>query len=280
VSTDEVKKVLENTLAWVQLDVKNQSRWMAAADLAISVYGKTKPSSRKRWATVGTSLSSAKQIEIIAEELAAIISNTNVPADLLEVVNLIIRDDRLQRMLLLPEAPKTKVYTQRGGDRTQIEIAIDEVLRQWIQGTELVTLAETYFKDVANIEFRFEQLGDFINDYFEIFLPWIFGVTIEWTNGLLRENNIDKELPGNVSALIRWGVSSSEAISLMVGGIRSRRLATKITKVWETEKKDGDIRTWIRSMNIAQWRDIFEASVTELRWSPKFGQVVKSGFCS
>ena len=174
-------------------------------------------------------------------------------------------EGRLQRILELSEAPKTKVYTQRGGHRQQIEIQIDEVLRQWIQGTELVTLSETYLKDVANIDFRFEQLGDFINDYFETFLPWIFGVTIEWTNGILKERNVEKELPGNVSALIRWGVSNRHAVNLMIGGIRSRRLATKITQIWETEKKDGDIRIWLRSMNVAQWRDVFEASITELR---------------
>ena len=265
VSADEVREVLKNTLAWVQLDEESQSKWMAAANLAISVYDKTKSSSRKRWATVGTSLSSAKQIETMAEELATILSQIDVPEDPLEVLDLIMRDGRLQRMLLLTEAPKTKVYTQRGGQRQQIEVPIDEVLRQWIQGTELVTLAETFFNNVANIDFRFEQLGDFVNDYFETFLPWIFGVTIKWTNNLLRENNIDKELSGHVSALIHWGVSNPKAISLMVGGIRSRRLATKITQLWETEKKDGDIRAWVRSMNIAQWRAIFEASVTELR---------------
>jgi len=265
VSSDELKEVLGKTLAWVQLNSDNKNRWLAAADLAIAVYGKTKPSSRKRWATVGTSLNSAQRIEIMAEELANEVSNIDIPSDPLEVVNLIMADGRLQRMLELSEAPKTKVYTQRGGARQQIEIQIDEVLRQWVQGTELVTLSETYLKDVANIEFRFEQLGDFINDYFETFLPWIFGVTIEWTNSLLKERSIEKELPGNVSALIRWGVSNSNAVNLMIGGIRSRRLATKITRVWETEKKDDNIRAWIRSMNVAQWRDVFEASITELR---------------
>lgn len=265
VSTDEIKDVLKNTLAWVQLDDKNQSRWITVANSAISVYDKTEPTSRKRWATVGTSLSSAKQIEIMAEELAAIVSSIDIPQNPLEIIDLIIHDGRLQRMLQLRESPNTKVYTNRGGHREQIEVPIDEVLRQWIQGAELVTLADTYFEDVANVDFRFEQLGDFINDYFETFLPWIFGVTIQWTNNILRENNIDKELPGDVSALIRWGVSNSRAVNLMIGGIRSRRLATKITQLWEAEKKEGDIRAWIRSMNIAQWRDVFEASVTELR---------------
>lgn len=265
VSTDEIKEVLKNTLAWVQLDDKNQSRWIAVANSAISVYNKTNPTSRKRWATVGTSLSSAKQIETMAEELATTISNIDIPQNPLEIIDLIMHDGRLQRMLQLREAPKTKVYTQRAGHREQIEVPIDKVLQQWVQGTELVALAETYFKDVANVDFRFEQLGDFINDYFETFLPWISGVTIQWTNNILRENNIDKELPGDVSALIRWGVSNSRAVNLMIGGIRSRRLATKITQLWEAEKKDGDIRTWIRSMNVAQWRDTFEASIIELR---------------
>jgi len=186
VSSDEVRQVLENTLAWVQLDDGSKSRWIAAANLAISVYDKTKPSSRKRWATVGTTLSSAKQIEIMAEELAAIVSQIDVPEDPLEAIDLIMRDDRLQRMLMLPEAPKTKVYTHRGGRREQIEVPIGEIVQQWIQGAELLTLAETYFGDVADIDFKFEQLGDFINDYFEIFLSWIFGVIIEWTNNLLK----------------------------------------------------------------------------------------------
>ncbi|MFC1989611.1 DEAD/DEAH box helicase [Chloroflexota bacterium] len=265
VSTDELKEVLGKTLAWVQLDSDNQNRWLATAGLAISVYGQTEPSSRKRWATVGTSLSSAKQIEIMAEELATTILSIDVPSDPLEVVILIMADGRLQRMLEFSEAPKTKIYTQRSGHRQQIEIQVNEVLRRWIEGTELLTLSETYLVDVANIEFRFEQLADFINDYFETFLPWIFGVTIEWTNNLLKERGVEKELPGNVSALIRWGVSNSHAVNLMVGGIRSRRLATKIIQIWETEKRDDDIRTWIRSMNISQWRDVFEASITELR---------------
>ena len=51
----------------------------------------------------------------------------------------------------------------------------------------------------------------------------------------------------------------------MVGGIRSRRLASKIAQLWQTEKEDGSMRAWVCSMNTTQWRDIFGASVTELR---------------
>ena len=38
-----------------------------------------------------------------------------------------------------------------------------------------------------------------------------------------------------------------------------------MTEVWEAEERKNDLRSWVRSMNVAQWRDTFEASVTELR---------------
>jgi hypothetical protein len=51
----------------------------------------------------------------------------------------------------------------------------------------------------------------------------------------------------------------------MVGGIRSRRLATVITNTWEANKVGEDIKSWVCSMTIKQWRDLFGASVIELR---------------
>lgn len=265
VSIDEVKVALSKTLAWVQLTDEVKKRWTSAAGLALYAYKKTGPSSRRRWARVGTSLRSARQIEDIAAELAAILSVTDAPQDPLEAVELIMGDGRLERILQLNEAPKTKVYTQRGGRREQIGIPVDEVLRQWVHGAELVTLARVYFNRVANIEYTFEQLGDFVNENFETFLPWMFGVVVEWTNDLLKEQSIDKALPETVSGVVRWGVASPTAVYLMVQGVRSRRLATKMTEVWEAEERKDDLRSWVRSMNVAQWRDTFEASVTELR---------------
>ena len=103
------------------------------------------------------------------------------------------------------------------------------------------------------------------NEYFETFLPWMFGVIVEWTNSLLKEQDIPKVLPETVSGVVRWGVASPTAVALMVQGVRSRRLASKMTEVWEAEEREGDLRSWVRSMNVAQWQDTFEASVTELR---------------
>ncbi len=265
VSVDEVKEVLSKTLAWVQLTDEGKDRWTAAAGLTLSIYDKTNTSSRRRWAKVGTSLSSARKIETIAAELANILEDIDVPQEPLEAIELLMHDGRLERILQLREAPKIKVYTQRGGQREQIEIPVDKMLRQWIHGAELVTLAQTYFKDVADTEFKFEQLGDFTSEYFETFLPWIFGITIEWTNSLLKEKNVDKTLPDTIPGVVRWGVANSTAVNLMVQGVRSRRLATKMTDVWQAEERKDDIRSWVRSMNVAQWRDTFEASVTELR---------------
>ena len=265
VSIDEVKGVLNKTLAWVQLADEDKESWISAAGAALYTYNKTSPSSRRRWAKVGTSLLSARHIEGIATELAEVLSGTDAPQEPLEAVELMIGDGRLERILQLSEAPKVRVYTQRGGWREQIEIPVDEILRQWVHGDELVTLAQVYFNRVADIEYRFEQLGDFINEYFETFLPWMLGVIVEWTNNLLKERSINKALPETVSGVVRWGVASPTAVYLMVQGVRSRRLATIMTDVWEAGGRQDDLRSWVQSMNVVQWGDTFKASVTELR---------------
>ena len=263
---ERILQVLEHTLAWIQLSPDDQGRWLSVAELALARYDKTDPSARRRWAAAGTSISSASEIENIAQGLAEILGNVEVPQDPVEVVDLIIGERRLQRILRLPEAPIRRVYTQRGGqNRQEIPIPVDVLLHQWLEGAKLATLADTYFKDVEDIDFRFEQLGDFINDYFEIYFPWVFGTVIAWTNSLLQENDAEILLPKTIAANVRWGVGHSIALKLMVRGIQSRILALKIAQAWEDEEVDGDVHSWIRSMNLAEWQRTFEASAAELR---------------
>ena len=265
VSIDGINNVLHKTLAWIQLSADNQERWISVASMVLPAYESTNPQSRKRWSQLGTSVNSARELESIARGLATVLSAGEIPKDPLEIITLVIRDGRLRKMFQLKEAPKTRVYTNRGGSRHLIEVPVDGILLQWIGGEELVTLADTYFTPVNDVDYRFEQLADFINDHFETYLPWIFGVVIGWCNAICRDSGIDKELPHYLPALIRWGVSSSPSVSLMIGGIRSRRLATKIVQTWGEEEREEDIKAWVRSMNILQWQEVFGASITELR---------------
>jgi len=229
-------------------------------------YQETTLSARRRWAAAGTSISSASQIESIAQELAAILMNISVPQEPIETISLLIGAGRLTRILDLPEAPKRRVYTHRGGQgRVEIEVSFEELLRDWLQGVDLITLANSHFRNVPDIDFRFEQLGDFIYDYFEIYFPWIFGTIIDWTNDILQEENVAVLLPKTIPANIRWGVDNPIALQLMIRGIQSRSLASRIAQRWSATDREGNVFDWIRSVTLAQWQQIFDASQAELR---------------
>lgn len=149
-------------------------------------------------------------------------------------------------------------------------------MRDWLQGAELTTLADNYFGTISNIDYRFEQLGDFINDYFEIYLPWVFGTIIIWTNHFLLEEGAESLVPNTVPANIRWGVNTPVALELMVNGIQSRNLALRIADAWDGEE-DNDVRSWIRSMGLVEWQHMFEASVAELRNLLEFSRDHRGG---
>jgi hypothetical protein len=275
---ERISEVLEHTLAWIQLDPADQARWLSAAELTLAHYFDTDSSARRRWAAAGTGISSARELEGISQELAETSRNRGILKDIPETVDLIIGDGRLQRILELPEAPARRVFTHRSGQsRQEIAIPMESILRQWLQGAELVTLANTYFSAVADMDFRFEQLGDFINDYFEIYFPWVFGTIIVWTNRFLKENDAETFFPKTIPANIRWGVASLTALDLMIKGIQSRTLASKISEAWESEEREGDVRSWLRSMNLVGWQQMLDASPLELRNLLEFARDRRAG---
>jgi hypothetical protein len=275
---ERINEVLEHTLAWIQLNPADQSRWLSAAELMLAHYFDTESSARRRWAAAGTGISSAHELEGISQELEEIFRNRVIPQDIPGAVDLIIGEGRLQRILELPEAPAKRVFTHRSGQsREEIAIPMESILRQWLQGAELATLANTYFSAVVDMDFRFEQLGDFINDYFEIYFPWVFGTIIAWTNGFLQENDAETLFPKTIPANIRWGVASLTALGLMIKGIQSRTLASKISAAWESEEREGDVRSWLRSMNLAEWQQMLDASPLELRNLLEFARDRRAG---
>lgn len=274
---ERIRDILAHTLAWVQLSPEDRDRWLKVVEDILAYYDETDPSTRQRWASAGTSISSASELEKIAQEITESLEGREIPQDPLEVVDLVTNDGRIERILALPEAPTTRIYTQRAGkNREEIVIPVGELLRDWLQGAELTTLADNYFGTISNIDYRFEQLGDFINDYFEIYLPWVFGTIIIWTNHFLLEEGAESLVPNTVPANIRWGVNTPVALELMVNGIQSRNLALRIADAWDGEE-DNDVRSWIRSMGLVEWQHMFEASVAELRNLLEFSRDHRGG---
>jgi replicative superfamily II helicase len=277
-SLEHIREVLQHTLAWIQLDEQNQERWIATAKATLDQYVQTEIGARRRWATSGTTIGSAAEIESIARELTEKCKRTEISDNVIEVLNIIIGDGRLERILRLPEAPRRRIYDQRGGsNRAEIPVALSAMLRDWLQGSNLINLSETYFSQVGDIDYRFEQLGDYIYDYLELYLPWVVGTIISWTNNMLQSDGREERLPQILPAYIRWGVSKPSALRLMFSGIQSRVLANKISDVWEAEDKEGDIHSWIRSMSLGEWQKTFDASPSELRSILEFSRDQQSG---
>jgi hypothetical protein len=277
-SKDCVAEVLERTLAWLQLGPLDRDRWLSVVQTVLDRYVRTDPRARRRWAEAGTAISSAEVLESIAREIAEALGNTEVPQDPADVVGLILGEGRLERLLRLPEAPDRRIFTQRGGrNRVEIRVPMEDFARKWLQGSTLIALSDSFLGSVKDVSFRFEQLGDFINDYFEIFFPWVFGTMIAWVNGFLEQRGVESLLPKTVPAGVRWGVADETALGLMINGIRSRRLAMRISEAWKSETTSQDVYSWTRSMSLAEWQHAFNASPPDLRNLLEFSRDRRGG---
>ncbi len=275
---ERISNVLSHTLAWVQLTDDHKNKWLELAELTLDRYRKTDENLRRRWSAAGTSVSSASKIEHISRSLANSITVDDLPKDTIRLIRYILADGRLDQILMLPEAPQRSVYAKRGGKhRTAIAISIEDVLIDWIQGAEIVELADKHLQLIKDIDYRFEQLGDLISQYFEGFFPWVFGTIVAWTNQFLEAEGVICVIPGILPAYVRWGVDNTTATELMLKGMTSRTLAMRIAKCWFTANAQQDVFTWLRQLSLTQWQQLFSASFAELRLLLEFCRDQKGG---
>lgn len=274
---ERVEEVLGQTLGWVQLEPVDRLRWLRSAEILLRQYQNTEQTVRHRWASSGTSIGSSRRLEQIAQDIVSDLEETETPQGVIETTELIIANNRLQEILQLPEAQAKTIYSTRGGNRTKIDISFGDLLVDWLRGRSLIEISETHLGEIKDIDFRFEQLGDFIYSQFEVFLPWVFGTLISWVNKMLAERRSDSFLPTNVPGNIRYGVDNSISLELMIQGIQSRQLATKIANVWQTKVMEIDVIRWIRSLSLTQWIELFNASHHEIRNLLEISRVKRGG---
>ncbi|NIA02429.1 MAG: DEAD/DEAH box helicase, partial [Nitrospirae bacterium] len=277
VQIERIEEVLGQTLGWVQLNSSNRSRWLQAANFAMNQYQNTEESVRRRWASSGTSIRSSRMLEKIVQNAIADLEGLETPQETIEATEFIIANNRLQEILQLPEAPKIRVYTKRGRNRVEIDLPIERLLIGWLQGVSLIKISEVYLTNVDDIDFRFEQLGDFIYSIFEVFLPWVFGTIISWVNELLLQSGSASFLPTSLPANIRYGVNDLIALELMVRGIQSRHLAIKISDSWQLQQGENNVISWIRSLSLPQWIYLFDASPNEIRNLLEISRIERGG---
>jgi superfamily II DNA/RNA helicase len=276
-----ISNVLSHTLGWVQLSDDNKTKWLKLAEAVLNRYKATDESSRRRWAASGTSISSARKREDVARSLANSAKKNAIPEAPVDLVKYILAEGRLNELLNLPEANKKAVYTKRSGKKGRprpiVEISVDELLSDWMVGKELVDIANKHLAGVANVDYRFEQLGDLLNQYFEVFFPWVLGTLVSWANQFLTADGIKSQFSQAVPAYVRWGVGTVPAVELMSKGLASRTLATRIANAWLSANTEFNLMSWLRSLSLTEWQESFSATAMELRLLLEFCRDQKSG---
>jgi hypothetical protein len=262
---EKLQATLAATFAWVQLDTEQRQRWSHAAELGLQRFEQTPPDARRRWAQAGTSLASAQVIDGVVQDVLVELQQIAVPEDPNSVIDLLLRSGRLEMLLAMREAPTVRIFSRRSAPRIELPIPLEAILGDWLSGKELRTLSDRYFGGIENTDFRFEQLADYLNEYFETFLPWVLGSLVGWINDGLADRGVVALLPGDLAAYVRWGVNDAVALQLMTDGVRSRTLAHSVSRAWHGAVEPNDVRTWLGSIGVAAWRSLFNASIADLR---------------
>lgn len=268
---DQVASYLEATLAWQQLSATDRLRYRRIARAGRQRYLQVAPATRRRWSRAGTSLASAAALDAMS---SAIAGRCLDDPSLLETVDssldVVFGDGRLRLILDLPEAGTSWPRNRRGGPGTQ-PIAFDvlQLMHDWVGGRDVRELANTHLPDARDPQFRLEQLADFVTSAFDNFLPWVLGIFIAWINETLAERTGGNEmaLSRSLSAYVRYGVNSDQAVALFRAGLRSRAVAVNVASEYLAARTSTDesVRDWLCTMDLADWRRRFSPSPSELR---------------
>ncbi len=249
---------LHATLAWQQLEESTQQRWAFVRDHALRAYEETPESERRRWSRTGTSLKTARTIESLVGECVAEIDLNQDLASPIAAYQLLCGSGRLERILAIDEA-RFGGFRRARNSREQLGVDLYQLVRRWLEGASPEDIAITFLSDIANEDYRYEQLSDFFANSLDHVVPWILDTATAW----LREMGYD--VCRELGAHIRHGVDSEVALDLMQNDVRSRRLARTIASSFADDADDDTaVRDWLAMMDLREWRDRLNASPSEL----------------
>ncbi|MEU4420981.1 DEAD/DEAH box helicase [Actinoplanes sp. NPDC024001] len=263
----DVVKMVDATLAAMQSTAARRAG-VRLAGATRQRYLSSDPSARRRWARTGTSIGSARIIDQLASRIAAAIqgavgrgsvADLRAPAKAIRALPTLF-----DRLLDLPEAPTWRFrVTPRGAD---VDVSPVDLLVDWVSGQTLPRLAETHLSAVKDPAHRIEQMVGAASEHFEHFLAWTVGAVVELVNTALLDADVEERLCPELAGYVRYGVDSLHALRLMTSGIRSRRLAHAVAqdRPLDLEPTHDDLRAWLAGMGIAQWRDRYDASASEV----------------
>lgn len=253
---------LQDTLAWQQLPKVDQEGWLGVADASYKVYQETSAELRHRWGRSGTSLPT----NAILEAEAATIVEELVESDLNLVygdwIRILLPHKRIDRLLHLPENPvglRGFKPFRSAASTNLVDVDLGELVGDWTAGVELDGIAENHLGAIGDPDYRSDVLSEFAAGVLEYHLPWVVSTLVRWVNERFGTTVVPARLP----AMLRYGVDSETALHLMSNGIRSRRLAHRVSEAVGEQDLAG-LRQMLRQQTLEQWRTDFAASPAEL----------------
>ena len=267
-SIGDIVAAIHSTLAWQQFDSEQREQLVRVVQESLDAFDEQPIEQRTRWARSGTSLGTARTLDNIAERLLAKLDGGIDLDSIAALIDLVLGAHTLQELLDLPENNRRGFKPYRNAPKDAL-LAVDlrNLLLDWVSGTELQELADRYLAKISDEGYRSEQLAEFSATVFEHHLPWTVGIVVQWVNARLEATDLEWRLPEHLPAAIHYGVSTLTALNLMVGGVRSRRLAN-IVAVHFPDREEGNneqqLREWLADQSITDWRELFQASPTEI----------------
>ncbi len=263
---DAVISVVQNTLAWHQLETAQRETLLAAAKAALDSFQAQDPAQRTRWARSGASIPTARTLESVARDIQTRITPDLDLGNLVATLDFMLTDENLATILELDENDRRGFKPRRNAPRSlNIDVDVKTLLLDWVGGEELQHLADRYLSEVSEDGYQYEQLAEFSTSVFEHHLPWTLSIIIGWVNQHLEVVDSAYRLPDHLPGAVYYGVDTEVALQLMTSGVRSRRLANAVA-TQESTRPDSEkpVREWLAEQSIAEWRSGFDASPTEL----------------
>ena len=278
VTSETVAGTLQRSLGWVQMDAAGRDLWVRVAAQTVAAYNVAPAERRRRWATAGMAVGSARTLEAIAEEVGAALALDTEALTPEATLALVFGGGRLERLLSVPEAPKASLLAGLADASGQSEaVALLLSLDGWVRGLPLREVADHVLTEIADGGRRLETLVEIASAYFERFLPWALSDVIARANEVFESRALasgstawlgeDIALSDVATAYVRWGVNRPVALQLTLRGVLSRRLAMAISEAWD-DIPDGvaaDAFEWLGDLNVPDWASMFGTAPAELR---------------
>jgi hypothetical protein len=261
-----LEDALHATLAFTQLNETTRQRYVAVADGVRRTYGETEVSTRRRWVQSGTSIRTARRLDEIVGRVVQGSRGRSDIADPQVALQVLADADAFTALLELPEAPAVwRFKTNETGRYREIDVSPQALLSDWIGGTSVARLAQTYLEEVPAEDYRVEQMVAMVTQFFEHFLSWMIGAVVALANQSLQGSEDDQFLSPPLHLFVRYGVNTMHAVDLLVRGVRSRESATRVAQAAIDDGVDVDgMRNWLGDMSIAEWRTRFNATAPDI----------------